>query len=164
MGNRLKLIVLGLAAVFFASCDDTTFQRSVPAYPVHAEINTKTEFVDFLPTNTNAYITVNELGYFKNGQFVKVTSVLDRWGYGGIVVYVSLGGYVAFDLGCPYCAAHGIKSPCEMDGISAVCPICGEEYELALGYATPQKGISKETLRPLNCMPQGDKLVISQRP
>jgi nitrite reductase/ring-hydroxylating ferredoxin subunit len=51
-----------------------------------------------------------------------------------------------------------------MDGIFAVCPVCGEEYELATGSAIPQKGISKETLRPLNCTPQGDKLVISQRP
>lgn len=162
MGYRLW--VIGLVAVLFASCDGTTFQRSVPAYPVHAEINTKTEFVDFLPTNTNAYITVNEFGYYKNDKFVKVTSVLDRWGYGGIVAYVSLGGYVAFDLGCPYCAARGTKSPCVMDGIFAVCPVCGEEYELATGSAIPQKGISKESLRPLNCTPQGDKLVISQRP
>ena len=163
MGYRLWVIVL--AAVLLASCEGTTFQRSVPAYPVHVEINTKTEFVDFLPTNTNAYITVNEFGYYKNDKFVKVTSVLDRWGYAGIVVYVSMMGYVAFDLGCPYCAARGTKSPCYMDGIFAVCPVCGEQYELATGSAIPQKGISKESLRPLNCMPQGiDKIVISQRP
>ena len=50
-----------------------------------------------------------------------------------------------------------------MDGIYAVCPVCGEQYEVASGYALPQKGLSKETLRPLAVQAENGKLTITQR-
>lgn len=161
--NGVKVGLLAVCCLLLAACEDTTFRSSVPAYPVHVEINTMIEFVDFLPTNTNAYITVNSAGYFMNGKFVKLPSVMDAWGYGGVVAYVSMNGYVAFDLACPYCAGRGIKSPCEINGIYAECPICGEQYEIGSGYAVPQKGISHETLRRLGLVNADGRITITQQ-
>ena len=161
MRRYRELIIL--IAILLCSCEGTTFQSSVPAYPVRVVINTKTMFTGFTPENTNAYITVNEEGYKENGVFKQPVTVTDAWGYGGIVVYVSLAGYVAFDLACPYCAEHGHKSPCEMDGIYAIWPRCGEHFDIASGYAMPQKGISKEALRSLNIIASDDKLTITQK-
>ena len=104
MRRYRELIIL--IAILLCSCEGTTFQSSVPAYPVRVVINTKTMFTGFTPENTNAYITVNEEGYKENGVFKQPVTVTDAWGYGGIVVYVSLAGYMAFDLACPYCAEH----------------------------------------------------------
>ncbi len=159
-----QFIILFFCLPFFCGCENTTYQSSVPAYPVHAVIDTRTLFVDFLPENTNAYVTVNQEGYKENGRFVSTLNVTDAYGFGGLLVYVSVNGYVAFDLACPYCAARGTKSPCIMDGIFAECPLCGERYEIASGYAVPQRGISKETLRPLNINRTEGKLTITQMP
>ena len=50
-----------------------------------------------------------------------------------------------------------------MDGIYAICPRCGELFDIASGYAMPQKGISKEALRSLNIIASDDKLTITQK-
>ena len=155
--------LLCIFACFLCGCEGTTFRSSVPAYPVHAVIDTRAEFIDFTPENLNAYITIDKDGYKKNGKFVRLLTVQDYWGYGGIVVYVSMAGYVAFDLACPACALKAQKSPCEMHGMYAVCPVCGEEYELGSGYALPRNHISKEALRKLRITHSGDKLIISQQ-
>lgn len=161
--RRLGLLIGIVAALTLTGCEGTSFQSSVPAYPVHVVINTKTLFTDFFPENTNAYITVNQEGYKENGVLKKPIDVTDAWGYGGVVVYISLAGYVAYDLACPNCAAHGHKTPCEMDGIYAICPRCEEGYDIGSGYAIPQKGISREALRQLNVIASEDKLTITQK-
>ena len=145
------------------ACENMTWQSSVPTYPVRATIDTRAVFIDFTPENTNAYITIDKDGYYENGRFVLPVTVNDAWGYGGLLVYVSMNGYVAFDLACPNCAAHGKKRPCDMDGIFAVCPECGEQYEVASGYAVPQKGICREALRQYNIVYSDGKLNISQK-
>ena len=158
--RHLGVIVLALMLV---ACENTTWQSSVPTYPVRATIDTRAVFIDFTPENTNAYITIDRDGYYENGRFVLPVTVNDAWGYGGLLVYVSMNGYVAFDLACPNCAAHGKKQPCDMDGIFAVCPECGEQYEVASGYAVPQKGICREALRQYNIVYSDGKLNISQK-
>ena len=147
----------------FSSCEGTTFKSSVPLYPVRVVIDTRAVFVDFTPENTNAYITVNEEGYKENGQFKLALSVSDAYGYGGVVAYVSMNGYTAYDLACPYCAARGQRHPCQMNGIYAECPHCGERYELSSGYALPQKGISKEALHRLNINHSDGRLTVTQQ-
>lgn len=154
------ILVLG---TLLCSCEGTTFSSSVPAYPVNITIDKRALFVDFTPEATNAYVIVNADGYKKNGKFVIPVTVMDAWGYGGVVVYVSLSGYVAYDLACPYCAGKGRKEPCEIEGMNAVCPHCGEEYELGSGYAIPRKGISKEALRRLtNLTATSDRITVRQ--
>ncbi len=163
MRHSFQLIVSLLCLFGLCSCDGTSFQNPVPVYPVHVVVDTRGLFVHFMETNQNAYITVDKNGYFENDVFVKSSDVTDAWGYGGVVVYVSMLGYVAYDLACPYCAGQSRKSPCYMDGIYAVCPHCGEQYELGSGYALPQKGISKYALRQLNIIQSDGKLTITQR-
>lgn len=164
--RQLKSILYGVGcmiALLLCGCDGPT-NSSVPVYPVRFEVNTKTVFIDFTPQNVNAYITLDRDGYKENGVWKLPATAMDAWGYGGVVLYVSMVGYVAFDLACPLCAAKGSKSPCEMDGIYAVCPNCGEEYEVASGYGFPRKGISKEAMRRLNTYvsPNGDIIQVRQ--
>lgn len=159
--QRIRIIGIVLA-VLLTACEGTTFQSSVPAYPVHVVIDTKTLFVDFTQENTNAYITVNQEGYKENDKYMAPLKVTDAYGYGGVVVYVSMNGYVAYDLACPYCAGRGTCQPCVMNGIYAECPHCGEKYELASGYALPQNGISREALRKLKLIHSDGKITISQ--
>lgn len=130
-----------MIALLLCGCESP--KDPVIGYPVRFEVNTKTVFIDFTPQNINAYITLNKEGYKENGVWKLPATAMDAWGYGGVVLYVSMVGYVAFDLACPHCAAEGRRSPCEMNGIYAVCPHCGEEYEVASGYGFPCKGISK---------------------
>lgn len=162
MRSSLKIGLLTLVLAF-CSCEGTTFQSSVPAYPVNVVIDVERLFVDFTPENFGAYIIANSVGFYKNGQYVTPALATDRWGYGGVLVYVSINGYDAYDLACPYCASRGKCSPCEIDGLNAVCPECGEQYDLGSGTAAPRKGLINETLRRLNITPYGKKLTITQR-
>ena len=156
--------IIVLFALLLSSCEGVN-NNSVPVYPVHFEVNTKTVFTDFTPQNLNAYITLNSEGYKENGVWKLPATMTDAWGYGGVVLYVSMVGYVAFDLACPFCATQGLKSPCEMNGIYAVCPHCGEEYEVASGYGFPRNGISKDAMRRIPDVlvsPNGDVIQVRQ--
>lgn len=146
------------------SCENqNTFQSSVPRYPVNVTIDTRSGvFVHFVPSALNTYVLVDEEGYHYNGQVVQ-RSVLDAIGYGGVVVYIDINGqYNAFDLACPDCAGRGKRMPCHIDGIHAVCPACGEHYDVGSGTAAPQKGIAKESLLRLPINNAGGQLTIRQ--
>lgn len=127
------------------ACDThTTYRSSVPSYPVNIRINTyEGTYVHFVHIYT--YLIVDEKGYHFNGQTMPRKET-DRFGYAGVVVYIDGSGtYSAYDMACPHCVKQ--DTPVEIDGMLATCPICGEEYDLCTGYATPQKGISDEALR-----------------
>lgn len=152
-----------LITTLLTSCEGTTFQgSSVPYAPVRITIDTKGVFIDFTRENLNAYITVDKDWYKENGKNMLPTPVTDAWGYGGVVVYVSMFGYDVYDLACPYCAGRGSLSPCTVNGIHAECPHCGEIYDLGCGYALPTKGISKEALKRYQPRFTGDKIIVSQ--
>ena len=129
----------------FCACDThTTYRSSVPSYPVNIRINTyEGTYVHFVHIYT--YLIVDEKGYHFNGQTMPRKET-DRFGYAGVVVYIDgNGNYSAYDMACPNCVSQ--KDPVKVDGMLAICPLCGEEYDLGSGYATPQKGISDEALR-----------------
>ena len=139
-GLTFLLFLLALCA-----CDThTTYRSSVPSYPVNIRINTyEGTYVHFVHIYT--YLIVDEKGYHFNGQTMPRKET-DRFGYAGVVVYIDgNGNYSAYDMACPNCVSQ--KDPVEVDGMLAICPLCGEEYDLGSGYATPQKGISNEALR-----------------
>lgn len=162
--RRFRLTGLCSLLLLLCACEGTSFRSSVPIYPVRVSIDTKIgEFVHFQPTAMGSYIEVNRDGYFLNGKYVLPFPVTDACGYGGVLVYVDLFGYSAYDLACPYCASRGLKQPCEINGAYAVCPNCGEEYDLASGTAAPQKGLINETLLRLNIINSDGKLTVSQR-
>ena len=158
-----RTIIL-LFLILFASCEGSTFQSSVPSYPVRIIIDTRIgEFVHFQPDAFGSYVVVNQEGYFLNGNYVLPRGATDAIGYGGVVVYVSLSGYDAYDLACPHCAALGKRISCTVSGFYAECPECGEQYDLASGYALPKNNISHEALRRLNIINSDGKLTITQR-
>ena len=161
--RRYGLILLAFVFVL-AACNDTTWKSSVPTYPVRVNINTKlAEFVHFQPTATGMYVVANKDGYFMNDKFVLPFPVTDAYGYGGVVVYIDLFGYSAYDLACPNCAAKGSCVPCAIDGAFAVCPHCGEEYDLMSGTGAPQKGLVREALRRYNIINSDGKLTVTQQ-
>ena len=150
--NSIQLFLFkGLTILLFfltlTACDThTTYRSSVPSYPVNIRINTNEGvYVHFVPENIYTFLTVDEKGCHFNGQ-IDPRLVTDRFGYAGVVVYIDgFGTYSAYDMACPHCVKQ--DTPVEIDGMLAACPICGEEYDLGTGYATPQKGISNEALR-----------------
>ena len=163
--HRIDILgVLCLALCAFCACEGTSFQSSVPAYPVRITLDTRVgQFVHFQPTSTGSYVTVDRDGYFMDGKYVMPVNATDAWGYGGIVVYVSAMGYDAYDLACPHCAERGMCQPCAIQGANAVCPACTEEYDLLSGFAVPQKGIAREALRRLNVMNSDGRITVTQR-
>lgn len=161
-----QFILLWLGAMLLTGCEGTTFQSSVPAYPVRVVIDTRMgEFVHFQPTAINTYITVTrDGGYFYNGKMVLPLPATDPCGYGGVVAYINImGNYDAYDLACPFCAQKRKCRTCLIDGIYARCPECGEEYDLSSGVANPMKGVAHESMRRLQVINQDGKLTITQR-
>jgi len=129
-----------------AGCEGTTYRSSVPSRPVQLTVDTRAGiYVHFVPANVGACLIVDAEGYHFNKQTLQLTST-DYYGYAGVVAYVDFNNqYSAFDLCCPKCISK--LHPCEVDGCYAVCPLCGEQYDLSFGYATPVNGISREALR-----------------
>lgn len=159
LGKQLILFAVGL---LLASCEGTTFKSSVPVYPVRVKINMDLgEFVHFRNQAQGDYIEVHPDGFTYNGKWIYPLGD-NMYGYGGVLVYVSVNGYDAYDMACPYCAGHGMRNSCTIDGMYAVCPHCGEQYDLASGTAMPQKSISKETLKRLQIISSSNTLTISQ--
>ena len=142
-----KGLISLLFLLAFCACDThTTYRSSVPSYPVNIRINTyEGTYVHFKPEYPYTYMIVDKDGYHFNGQTMPRKET-DRFGYAGVVVYIDgFGTYNAYDMACPHCVKQ--DEPVEVDGMLATCPLCGEEYDLGTGYATPQKGISDERLR-----------------
>ena len=167
-GEWLKAKGLLLLSLFifhfsFYSCENTTFRSSVPTYPVRFSIDTRIgSFVHFKPTSLNEHVVVNQDGYFYNGKWLMARGVTDAYGYAGVVVFVSMNGYEAFDAACPECASHGRRTACDIDGIYAVCPYCGEQYDLGMGTGVPQRGIAHEGLRRYNYIVSDGKITVTQ--
>ena len=141
-----KLLLTIVVALVLTACEDTTFRSSVPTRPVQLSINTAAGmYVHFVRENIGAYVVVDKDGYHFNGQTLPLTGT-DYYGFAGVVIYVdNNNNYSAFDLCCPHCVSQ--LHPCEVDGCFAVCPQCGEQYDLSFGYGIPTKGLSREALR-----------------
>lgn len=161
--RRFTLIML-FALGFLTGCD-STWKSSVPAYPVHIVIDTdRAEFVTFKDPGPTEYMVVNRDGFYLNGRFIRVADVTNACGYGGVVVYVNMfGSFDAYDLACPYCAQHGLQQPCTIDGMYAVCPHCGEQYNLYSGTSAPQNGLSHEFMRRLKIINASGRITVTDR-
>ncbi len=141
------------------SCENPNTRSAVPHYPVQLQINTNTGiFVHFKPDNIGSYVIVDDEGYHYQGQTWPRTTA-DIYGYSGVIIYVTNNrDYAAFDRCCPHCLQRFI--PVYIDGFFAVCPTCGEQYDLSYGYATPTKGISREALRRYEVFATSDRVTV----
>ncbi|MBO4362148.1 MAG: lipoprotein [Paludibacteraceae bacterium] len=162
--KRLAFIALGFVALLTGCNGNTTFRSSVPAYPVHLEINTNVGmYVNFVPENVTTYLIADKNGIHLNGVTQPLT-VQDAYGYAGTVVYIDgFHPYGAYDLCCPHCLLR--DKPCTVDGIFAICPVCGEEYDIYSGNGVPTHGISTEPLRQhmTTYNPGSGKLLVSPK-
>ncbi len=125
-------VVFGLAA-----CNETSVNGStVPYAPVGYTINITTEYPNFRKENGFSVlplITAKRFDY-------------EYIGYAGLLVWVGMDNeYHAADLCCPHCLLP--NKPIEVNGMWAVCPTCGEEYDISYGYCSPRHGISKYPLK-----------------
>lgn len=163
MRHCFQLIVSVLCLVGLSSCDGTSFRSSVPRMSVNMTVDTNTGvYVHFVPTALCDYVILDKDGYHYKGH-TEPRTVNDRIGYGGVIIYINmLGNYDAYDLACPYCAERSLCVPCEIDGMYAVCPRCGEKYDLGSGTATPQNGKAHEYMLRLPISNIGGRLTVKQ--
>ena len=142
--------LLIITTILLTGCKDTNWKSSVPDFPVHIEINTRAGmFVNFVPDNVTTYLIVDDAGYHLNG-INQPLLVTDAWGYAGTVIYIDgVHPYGAYDLCCPHCVER--YHPIEVNGMFAVCPVCGEDYDLSYGYGVPTQGIAKNYLKTYKC-------------
>lgn len=133
-------------ALLSVGCKNTTFRSSVPSYPIHLEINTNVGmYVHFVPTSVMTYLIADEKGIHLNGVTQPLT-VDQAYGFAGTVVYIDgFSPYSAYDLCCPHCLKRDM--PCTINGMFAVCPVCGEEYDIYSGNGVPTHGIGNEPLK-----------------
>ena len=107
----------------------------VPSYPVLFEMNIISMYPHFVPDNGFQALTFTQKRYER-----------DLIGYAGLLVWVDMDGrYNACDLCCPHCLDK--TKPVTTDGFYAVCPVCGEHFDLSYGLAVPTKGMTRQALR-----------------
>lgn len=155
---RVRLYILLAVALLSCSCE-VRYRSSVPNAPVQIEINTKEAFfVHLIPDNIGMYLIVDDEGYHMSGKTIGRT-FREYYGYAGVLIYVDNNRqFSAFDCCCPNCLSK--SQPTRPNGIYAVCPICGEEYDLSWGLGYPTKNVSNEALRKYNCVFSGDRLTV----
>ena len=149
LSRRLHILAPGLIALLLVltACRNNRL-NPVPSYPVYLDLDIQAEYPHFVPANGYQSMTFTKRRYER--EYV---------GYGGVLVVVGLDGkYHAMDLCCPVCLHR--DSVVQLDGIYAVCPICGEQYDISYGFGLPMRGKSKWALRPYNCNSGGGHLII----
>ena len=99
------------ALLMLSGCEDTAYHgSSVPFAAVRISIDTELgAFSLFQPTSWTDYVIVDREGFHYHGNIVLPLG-MNMHGYGGVVVYVGMNGYDAWDLACPYCASRGASA------------------------------------------------------
>lgn len=158
--QRRAIVIAGVLCLLLCACKDTTYRSSVPSYPVSIRIDTRVGiFVHFIPTNSYAYTIVDADGYHFDGQTQARKALNDAYGYAGVVIFIDGNGqYTSYDLCCPVCLKR--DKPVEIDGFFAICPTCGEEYDLSGGIGVPTKGIAGESLRRYTTIYSGNIITV----
>ena len=153
-------LIITILALFFVSCNDNVIS-SIPDYPVYLNLNLTSTY----PTFRNSH-----LHYIL---FAKGINVIDRVGFGGILVVTGIdGSYYAFDMSCPYEAnkdilvfPNGSKEKNATEYFShngqVVCEKCGSVFDITSGFGNPISGKAKETLKRYKANLSGDILSIN---
>jgi len=144
----LFLYILIISALI-VSCDDT-YISSIPDFPVYLELNLITTYPNFHSPNQSLI-------------FTKPITVMDRIGYGGILVYIGFDGiYYAFDMSCPY--EHKITTRIKPNGLGqAICDSCHSIFDIGYGIGNPISGKAKEILKRYKTTLTGDVLYITAK-
>ena len=130
-----RWILIGFIGSLLLGCEDFNNQNPVPYVPVSYTLKITEEYPHFMIDNGYQTMTITKPRY--NYEYI---------GYCGLLIWIGMDGhYHAADMCCPNCVNK--TKPVEVDGLYAVCPICGEAFDLSYGYAFPTKGITKYPLR-----------------
>ena len=133
----LALLVGMLSLV---SCQQD-YQSNVPDYPVRFDMDIQSYIL--LSPRYDPHFTLD--GGFQTRVYTEKITINEYLGYSGLLIWVDvMPQYRAADLCCPHCLKRDV--PVHVDGIYAVCPLCGEQYDL-INMAFPTKGISDQPLR-----------------
>jgi len=122
----MKRFLVCLTILSIVSCTKTEEMR-IPYRQVYLELDLDFQDKDLVAVNNSKTYT-------------KQVNAFDKLGFGGVIVYHSpYGGFVAYDLACPYEAEAGTKVAVDPEsaGVYVVCPKCKSRYELANGFAEP---------------------------
>lgn len=145
--HSILFAVLAGMAVVLSGCGSNN-RNPVPSYPVYLDLDITAQFPHFVPANGFQTMTFTTRRYEK-----------EYIGYGGVLVVSAMDGhYHAMDMCCPVCLLR--DSVVQLDGIYAVCPICGEQYDVSYGMGLPMKGKTKWPLREYKCFTDGGHLII----
>jgi nitrite reductase/ring-hydroxylating ferredoxin subunit len=144
-----NIIIVLVINLLFVRCKDN-YYSSIPDYPVSLELNLTTTY----PTFRNS---INQ-----SHTFIKPITVMDRIGFGGILVYSGFDGeYYAFDMSCPYEVKQTVRV--YPNGLGqAVCEGCGSVFDIGYGIGNPSSGKAKEGLKRYKVTLNGDVLYISR--
>lgn len=131
--KHIGAIIIFLLA--FSSCEDINRQSSVPNMPVNYTLYITSKHPHFVVENGYQTMAITKK------QFQQ-----EYLGFAGLLVWVGMdNAYHAADLCCPYCVKA--NTPLLIDGLYAVCSLCGEQYDISYGFCTPTQGITKEPLK-----------------
>ncbi|MDR1371950.1 MAG: hypothetical protein LBJ17_02325 [Dysgonamonadaceae bacterium] len=136
MEIKRTLLIMILLAGFALSCEDE-YTSPIPWFEVNLVLNLNLQDKELNSQGTIKTITARRLE-------------TDRLGYGGLLI---INGYpngqnrsdinlYAYDLSCPNekIPSPGITVEPDTSNMFAVCPRCGEVYDITLGYGNPQHG------------------------
>jgi nitrite reductase/ring-hydroxylating ferredoxin subunit len=130
-----RWLLIGLLLCSLLGCENFNNQNPVPYVPVNYTLKITEEHPHFMIDNGYQTMTITRTKFER-----------EYLGYAGLLIWIGMdGNYHAADMCCPNCVNK--TKPVEVDGLYAVCPICGEAFDLSYGYAFPTKGITKYPLR-----------------
>lgn len=144
--SYVRSLAIVCLILLLAGCEKTN--NPVPDYPVYLDLNIPALYPHFVPDNGYQTLTFTQKKY-----------EYELIGYAGVLVWISMDcKYYAADMCCANCLNR--ERPVKVDGIFAVCPVCGEQYDLSYGLANPTKGHAKKTLRRFGTRVAGPTLQI----
>jgi nitrite reductase/ring-hydroxylating ferredoxin subunit len=130
-----RWLLIGILLCSLLGCENFNNQNPVPYVPVNYTLKITEEHPHFMIDNGYQTMTITRTKFER-----------EYLGYAGLLIWICWdGNYHAADMCCPNCVNK--TKPVEVDGLYAVCPICGEAFDLSYGYAFPTKGITKYPLR-----------------
>lgn len=136
--RRMRLNSVLLVFLCLVCGCENSFNSDVPSYPVNFELDIVGMYPHFIPEN----------GFPQTMTFTEKRYVYDAIGFSGLLVWINMEGkYCAADLCCPHCLSRSTRVEAGPHDMYAVCPKCGEQYELTTRWAMPTKIAGNQPLR-----------------
>lgn len=127
--NRLTFLIF---ALFLLACGKTEYS-DIPSTRVSLTLDLTFKDKELNSILSHKIYTLKDIN----------TSLNERVGFGGVLVYHSASGFLAFDAACPYEINPDVIVHVDSSGLSASCSKCSSQFSLEAGGA-PVSGPSTE--------------------